>query len=67
MVKVFDFVEDKRCFFNLNFIKSKFLNLPTMYLDLVIRLFAQQFNTMDNFLDANNYNLEIYASLACLL
>jgi hypothetical protein len=67
MVEVLDFVEDKRCFYNLNFIKSKFLNLLTMYLDLVIKLFAQQFYMMENFPYTNNYNLERYASSACLL
>jgi len=67
MVEVLDFVEDKRCFYDLNFIKSKFLNLLTMYLDLVIRLFVQQFYTMENFPYSNTYNLERYASSACLL
>jgi hypothetical protein len=42
-------VEDERCFFNLRFMKSKLRNTLTTHLDLVVKMFAQKFFTLNTF------------------
>lgn len=49
MVGVIDFIKEKRCFNNLNFIKSKFCNQLTMHLDLLVWMFVQQIYMLENF------------------
>ncbi len=48
MVQVIGFVEDEKCFSNLNFIKTKLQNWLTTYL-LIVKMFAQEFYTLEDF------------------
>lgn len=38
-----------KCFSNLNFITSKLWNRLTIHLSLVVKMFAQQFYTLEDF------------------
>jgi hypothetical protein len=48
-VQVLGSVEDERTFSSLSFLKSKLRNRLTTHLDLVVRMFAQDFYTLNNF------------------
>ncbi len=50
MVQVVGNVEDESCFSTLAFKKSKLRNRLTTHLPLVVRMFAQHFYTINNFL-----------------
>jgi hypothetical protein len=49
MVQVLSSIKDETYFSNLNFIKSKFCNCLTMHLNLMIKMFIQQFYMLKNF------------------
>jgi hypothetical protein len=46
---VLGFVEDERCFSNLKFLKSCQRNRLGKHLPLVVRMFGQQYFSLDNF------------------
>jgi hypothetical protein len=46
IVMVLGSVEDERTFSTLTFMKSKLRNRPTTHLDLVVRMYAQDFFTL---------------------
>ena len=48
-VQVLGSVEDERTFSSLSFLKSKLRNRLTTHLDLVVRMFAQDFYTLNTF------------------
>jgi hypothetical protein len=48
-VQILSSVEDERCFSTLAFMKSKLCNRLTIHLSIVVRMFAQQFYTLENF------------------
>jgi hypothetical protein len=49
MVMVLSTMEDERCFSNLFFTKSKLKNQLTTHLDLVVKIYARNFYTMETF------------------
>jgi len=49
MVMVLNSMEDERCFSNLSFMKSKLRSRLTTHLDLVVKMYAQSFYTMEIF------------------
>jgi hypothetical protein len=49
MVQIIGSMEDERCFSTLAFMKSKLQNRLTTHLPLVVRMFAQQFYTLQSF------------------
>jgi hypothetical protein len=49
MAMVLGSMEGERCFFNLSFMKSKLRNQLTTHLDLMVRMYAQSFYTMETF------------------
>jgi hypothetical protein len=49
MVMVLSNMEDERCFSNLSFMKSKLRSQLTTHLDLVVKMYAQSFYTMEIF------------------
>lgn len=48
-IQVLGSVEDERTFSSLSFLKSKLRNRLTTHLDLVVRMFAQDFYTLNTF------------------
>jgi hypothetical protein len=49
MVMVLGSVEDERMLSNLAFVKSKLWNWLTLHLDLVVRMYAHEFYSMETF------------------
>jgi hypothetical protein len=49
MVMIIDSVEDERTFSNLSFMKKKLHNRLTTHLDLVVRMYAQSFYSLETF------------------
>jgi hypothetical protein len=50
VIMVLGSVEDERTFSNVNFLKLKLQNQLTIHLDLVVKMFAQNFYHLDSFL-----------------
>ncbi len=50
MVQIVGSVEDERCLSTLAFMKSKLCNRLITHLPLVVKMFAQRFYTLQNFL-----------------
>lgn len=49
IVQILGFVKDEHCFSTLSFMKIKFKNWLTIHLDVVIQMFAQNFETFEIF------------------
>jgi hypothetical protein len=49
MVQIISNMEDEKCFSTLAFMKSKLRNKLTTHLPIVVRMFTQQFYTLENF------------------
>jgi hypothetical protein len=49
VVQIMGFVEDERTFSTLTFMKTRMWNRLCEHLDLVVRMFAQPFYTIDSF------------------
>jgi len=60
MVQMINFVEDTRCFNNLNSIKLKLRNQLTTHLELVVWMFVQQFYTLKFFSYLHITNFQYY-------